>query len=276
MGKEYGVIGFPVGHSMSPFMHNDAFSQLGIDAIYRSIQIEPAELEVKVKELKENEIAGFNVTMPHKVAIMNYLDEVDEVAKSIGAVNTVVLCNGKYKGYNTDGLGFVKGIVEQYGSLQDKRILLVGAGGACRAIFHTLASLGIESVDIANRTIEKAEQLKEACSYPVQSKVISLETAEQRIEKYDMIVNTTTVGMLPRVNEKSLSLKGIKKNSIVADIVYNPLETLFLKEAKQQGASIQNGLPMFVYQGAIAFELWTGQKPDVKRMTYIVEQQLKK
>lgn len=275
MRKKYGVIGFPIGHSMSPLMHNDAFARGGIDAEYKAIQIEPAELEAKVNELKENGLAGFNVTVPHKVAIMEYLDEVDEVAKAIGAVNTVVLCNGKYKGYNTDGLGFIKGIEEQYGSLQEKKILLIGAGGACRAIFYTLAYAGIESIDIANRTIEKAEQLKEACTYPIHSEVFSLEEAEQRIGKYDMIVNTTTIGMSPHINDKPLSLKGIKKNSIVADIIYNPLKTLFLKEAEQHGARIQNGLAMFGYQGAIAFELWTGKKLDVKRMIQIVEQQLR-
>lgn len=274
MKKEYGVIGYPIGHSMSPLMHNDALEQLEINAIYQAMQVEPSELEAKVNELKKKAFAGFNITVPHKVAMMKYLDEIDEVAKAIGAVNTAVLSNGKYKGYNTDGLGFVKGIEEQFESLQGKNILLIGAGGACRAIYYTLSSLGIEDIDIANRTVEKAEQLKNACIYPVHSEVLSLKEAEQKIGKYDMIVNTTTVGMSPLTNAKPLSLKGMKKNAIVADIIYNPLETLFLKEAKQHGARVQNGLAMFGYQGAIAFELWNGKKPDVERMIHIVEQQL--
>lgn len=276
MKKQYGVMGFPVGHSMSPLMHNDAFRQEGIDAIYKAIAVTPAELEAKVRTCKENEFAGFNVTIPHKVAIIDYLDEVDEVAKAIGAVNTVVLQHGKYKGYNTDGLGFVQAIEEHYGSLQGKSVLLIGAGGACRGIFYTLASLGIKNIDLTNRTVEKAQQLIEECTYSIASKALSLEEAQQELGKYDMIVNTTSVGMSPHVEETPLLLHGIKKDAIVADIIYNPLETLFLQEAKKHGARIQNGLGMFGHQGAIAFELWTGKKPDVQRMISIVEEELKR
>lgn len=268
--KEYGVVGCPVSHSMSPDMHNDAFHHLEINANYKPIHVEPSGLENAINMFRAVGLSGFNITIPHKVKVMKYLDGIDELAKEIGAVNTVILQDDKFIGYNTDGLGFLKGIQEEFGILNNKRILLIGAGGASRAIYFTFAKETNCSVDITNRTIEKAEQLKQNCKYNIETNILTLTDAEQSLEKYDMIVNTTQVGMSPEVDDIPIILSNLKQDVIVVDIIYNPLETKFLKNAREQGARIQNGVSMLANQGALAFEIWTGQIPDAKRMEKII------
>lgn len=269
--KLYGVIGNPIGHSLSPDMHNDAFSSMQIDAHYHAFRIEEDKLLDAVKGFRAMEISGFNVTIPHKVAIMEHLDSVDELAKQIGAVNTVINQNGKLIGYNTDGAGYVRALESIVsGSLMNKRVLLLGAGGACRAIFFTLASKGITKIDIANRTVSRAEDLIKSCKYHTFSHAVTMEEAFQQEHTYDIIVNTTSVGMYPNVDETPLSIRHLREGAIVSDIIYNPRETMFLTEAKRAGAIVQNGIDMFVYQGALAFQLWTGTWPNVERMKKLV------
>jgi shikimate dehydrogenase len=274
MKKIYGVIGYPIGHSMSPVMHNDAFSYHDIDGYYTAFQVHPDDLEDAIKGMKALQIGGFNVTTPHKVQVMEYLDEIDDMAKAIGAVNTVVHQDGKLIGYNTDGLGYVRALQEVGGELKDKKIVIIGAGGACRAIFFTLVSMGVQHVDIANRTIQRASELIADSLGTLQSQALTLIEAERQIEKYDIIINTTTVGMYPNTDELPISLEKIKRDSIVSDIIYNPLETRLLKVASEKGAVTQNGVGMFAYQGALAFEKWTGIMPNIERMKKIVEEQL--
>ncbi|GGE74786.1 shikimate dehydrogenase [Priestia taiwanensis] len=274
MKKIYGVIGYPIGHSMSPVMHNNAFSHHEIDGYYTAFQVHPRDLEDAIKGMKALQIGGFNVTTPHKVHVMDYLDEVDSIAKSIGAVNTIVHLDGKLIGYNTDGIGYVRALQEISGDLKKKRILIVGAGGACRAIFFTLASLGVKHIDIANRTVQRAADLITDCAEQQLSHALTIVEAEQQIDKYDIIINTTTVGMHPYTDDIPISLDGLRRDSIVSDIIYNPLETKLLKVAHDKGAVIQNGVGMFVYQGALAFEKWTGVMPNIERMKKIVEEQL--
>ncbi len=275
MKKLYGVIGNPIGHSMSPAMHNDAFKTAGIDAHYQPLQIKTEDLPAAVPGMKAIGISGFNVTVPHKTAIMPLLDEVDPLAQAIGAVNTVVNVNNRFIGYNTDGAGFIRGLHEEYGkSVLDKRILLIGAGGAARAIYYTLSQQGAILVDIVNRTAEKAEQLKTRCPYPVNTSILSLQQAETTLEKYDIIIQTTSIGMSPKVDEKPLSLQRLRPDAFVSDIIYNPAKTALMKEAESHGARVQNGLKMFVYQGALAFEKWTGTLPDTERMEKIVIEKL--
>ncbi|WP_416827320.1 shikimate dehydrogenase [Ectobacillus polymachus] len=269
--KLYGVIGNPIGHSLSPLIHNDAFSSLQIDAHYHAFRIEEDKLADAVKGFRATEIAGFNVTIPHKVAIMQYLDSVDDLAKQIGAVNTVVNKDGQLIGYNTDGTGYVRALESIAGdSLSQKRVLLIGAGGACRAIYFTLASKGITQIDIANRTISRAQDLIDSCHYQTSSYAVSLEEALQNEQSYDIIVNTTSVGMYPHVEDSPFSIQELKQGAIVTDIIYNPFQTTFLTEAKRAGAIVQNGVDMFVYQGALAFQLWTGKWPNVERMKQLV------
>ncbi|MEH7251388.1 shikimate dehydrogenase [Neobacillus niacini] len=266
MKKLFAVLGDPIGHSMSPSMHNDLLSLYQIDAHYHPFKVSKEELHTAVSGLKAIGISGFNVTVPHKSSIIPFLDEIDPLALSIGAVNTVVNDNGKLTGYNTDGYGFLKGLHAYITSLSDKKVLVIGAGGAARAIYFTMAKMKPQVIDIANRTIDKAVELIEACPYDTSSKALSLEEAGEQLAEYDIVIQTTMIGMKPNISEMPISLKYLKPQSLVCDIIYNPLETQFLREAKQKGATIQNGIDMFVYQGALAFEKWTGIFPDVKRM----------
>jgi shikimate dehydrogenase len=272
--KLFAVLGDPIGHSMSPLMHNDLFTHYNIDAVYLPFQVEPEDLGVAVKGLKALGVGGFNVTVPHKSAIIPFLDGVDELALSIGAVNTVVNEEGKLIGYNTDGPGFLKGLETHVTSLSEQKILIIGAGGAARAIYFTLAKSKPVAVDIANRTVETAVQLVEECPFSVPSKAISLDEANKSLDQYDLIIQTTMIGMYPKVTEQPVDLLHIKQQALVCDIIYNPLNTQFLQEAGQKGARIQNGIDMFVYQGALAFEKWTRISPDFQRMRENVLKQL--
>ncbi|MEH7093797.1 shikimate dehydrogenase [Neobacillus vireti] len=266
MKKLFGVLGNPIGHTMSPAMHNDLFSLYNMDAIYLPFQVMDEDLHDAVNGLRALGAVGFNVTIPHKSKIIPFLDEVDELAASIGAVNTVVNQDGKLIGYNTDGLGFLKGLNGIVSKVKGKRILVIGAGGAARAIYFTLAKENPIQIDIANRTIENAVDLIAECPYPISSRAFTIEEAGKHVGDYDMFIQTTMIGMSPKITEQPLSLQNLRKQTVVCDIIYNPLETRFLHEASERGATVQNGIDMFVYQGALAFEKWTGIFPDIQRM----------
>ena len=267
----YGVLGDPIAHSMSPDMHNDAFGALGIDAHYHAFRVESGDLGTAVKGMKALGVKGFNVTVPHKTAIMQYLDKIDPLAAAIGAVNTVVLGDGGFTGYNTDGLGFVSGLIREIDKpLKDHRALIIGAGGAARAIFYTLLNEGLHTIDVCNRTKDRAKALVSGSENQATSNALSLPEAEEGLSRYNLIINTTSIGMEPKTDEMPISLTNLQADAFVSDIIYNPLETRLLKEAKGMGARTQNGLPMFVGQGALAFEIWTGKAPDLERMKTIV------
>ncbi|WHX99390.1 shikimate dehydrogenase [Neobacillus sp. DY30] len=274
MKKLFAVLGDPIGHSMSPIMLNDVLTNNNIDAHYHPFKVSPEDLEIAIKGLKAIGIAGFNVTIPHKSAIIPFLDDIDELALRIGAVNTVVNDNGKLVGYNTDGYGFIKGLEPYISSFSNKKVLVIGAGGAARAIYFTMAKMNPLAIDITNRTLMKAKELIQACPFESNSKPLSLKDAEAHLNEYDVVIQTTMIGMYPNVSETPISLKNLNNQALVCDIVYNPLETQFLLEARQKGATVQNGVEMFVYQGALAFEKWTGIFPDVKRMRDNVLRQL--
>lgn len=265
--KLFGVIGDPIAHSLSPAMHNKELMELGIDAYYHPFRIDEKDLKTAVEGMKVIGIDGFNVTIPHKTAIIPLLDKVDPLAKAIGAVNTVVREDGLFVGYNTDGVGFVESLKEGWKEdLTKEKALIIGAGGAAKAIYYTLLSHGLQTVDICNRTVQKAEALIANQPYKANSKALSLEDAESNIGNYSLIIQTTSIGMDPDIDKSPLSLKGINSSTFVSDIIYNPEETMFLKQAGQNGAKTQNGLGMLVYQGALAFEKWTHVKPDARRM----------
>ncbi|MDZ5470909.1 shikimate dehydrogenase (plasmid) [Bacillus sp. 31A1R] len=274
MKKLYAVIGDPIGHSMSPAMHNDLFQHYKIDAHYHALHVKSEQLEDAIKGLKAIGISGFNVTIPHKVKIISLLDRVDSLALSIGAVNTVVNEDGQLVGYNTDGSGYLTGIRNELSSLEDKKVLIIGAGGAARAIYFSMADAGIKQIDLTNRTVNKALSLIHDCPYAVQSEALELNETEKQLIEYDIVIQTTSIGMSPERDYIPLSLHNLKTNAFVSDIIYNPLETLFLQNAKEKGASIQNGISMFVHQGALAFQKWTGILPDLDRMKNIVLKQL--
>lgn len=275
MKKLYGVIGDPISHSLSPAMHNKELEELGIDAYYHPFRIEGKDLKTAVEGMKVIGISGFNVTIPHKTAIIPFLDRIDPLAEAIGAVNTVVREEGLFVGYNTDGAGFVESIKENWKKdLTGESALIIGAGGAAKAIYYTLLSIGVRKVDICNRTIHRAEALIAAQPYEADSKAMALEEAESMIGEYSLIIQTTSIGMDPDKDTSPLSLKGISPSAFVSDIIYNPEETMFLKEAAKRGAKTQNGLGMLVYQGALAFEKWTNKKPDARRMKKTVTNHL--
>ncbi|MRX71340.1 shikimate dehydrogenase [Bacillus lacus] len=270
MEKLYGLIGWPVSHSMSPAIHNHAFSELNISGHYHAFPVSPQGLEKAVAGLRALGISGFNVTIPHKVAILPYLDELDLSAELAGAVNTVKNSGGRLIGYNTDGQGYLQSLKEKAGELQGKNILLIGAGGAARAIFYTLSHAGCRSIDVCNRTIEKAAELIQLNPAGTFGRPLAIQEAEDILSKYDVIIQTTSIGMKPHAGKSPIRLYNAKKTCIVSDIIYNPITTELLKQAEEKGLKTVNGVGMFVNQAALSFEIWTDRIPDKKGMERIV------
>ncbi|WP_459202545.1 shikimate dehydrogenase [Methanococcus sp. CF] len=264
--KLLGLIGHPVEHSFSPIMHNAAINDLKINYEYLAFDVLEENLKDVVAGAKALQIAGFNVTIPHKLNIMRYLDEIDPDAEAIGAVNTVKIENGIAIGYNTDGIGAKKALEEKTGILINKNILIIGSGGASRAVSFELAKEN--NLTIVNRHVEKAEVLAKELSQKLEKEnSINYGNLDVDIKNFDIIINTTPVGMYPNIDVKPIiSLKNIKKDAVVMDLIYNPIEPIFLKEAEKYGAETINGLGMLIYQGAVSFEIWTGIKPDVELM----------
>lgn len=265
MKKWYAIIGDPVHQSMSPFMHDNWFLDNEYDASYIPHHIRPEQLEDAVQSLKRLGCSGWNVTVPHKSAIIPFLDDIDQSAKEMNAVNTVeVLPDGTLRGSNTDGVGFVRSLEEQLGASSDAgKVLIIGAGGAARGISFALLENGYGPVSIANRTKEKAARLATELQGAT---ALSIDEAEKSLADFDIIVQTTSVGMNFADAGMPLNPSKVKAGAIVADIIYNPLETEFLRVARENGAKTMNGVGMFVHQGAFAFEKWTNRKPDTKKM----------
>ncbi|TWI56368.1 shikimate dehydrogenase [Halalkalibacter nanhaiisediminis] len=276
MTKVFGLLGHPVGHSKSPLIHNDAFSSAGMDARYHAFDVKPEQVKAAVEGIRALQLAGCNVTVPHKIAVMDFLDEIDDEAKQIGAVNTIVNQGGRLIGYNTDGRGYVESLLEELGEpLADKNILVIGAGGAARGVVTALARHGVARLTITNRTLEKANALLDiAKSLNTEAEAISRDDAESKLGEYDVIINTTSIGMSPNTDESPLSLKKLAPGTIVSDLIYNPIETKLLKEAAQRGGRTLNGVGMFVNQAALSFEHWTGMKPNRQRMKELVVETL--
>ncbi|MGE7623276.1 shikimate dehydrogenase [Viridibacillus sp. NPDC096237] len=274
MKKWFAVIGDPIEHSMSPAMHNQWFSEENLDATYLPIHVLPEELEDAIKSLKLLGASGWNVTIPHKTEIIPFLDELDVMAKKMGAVNTVVRqADGKFKGYNTDGLGFVCSLEEAIGNTyRNGNVLLIGAGGAARGIAFALQHTGYHSITIANRTVANAEQI--CTELGGQSKAVSLKDAEATLGDYDILIQTTPAGLKNGPLQLPFELDQLATKAIVADIVYNPLMTPFLQVAEQRGATVVTGLGMFVHQGALAFNYWLGQFPNTTSMKESLTEQL--
>lgn len=282
--KLFGILAHPAGHSMSPLMHNTAFAHLGLGHHYHAFDVPPQDLPTALAGLRTLGISGVNVTIPHKEAVIPFLDELDYEAKLIGAVNTIVLEeDGRLKGYNTDGAGYVRSLVtETELDLTGANILLLGAGGAAKGISIYLLKGGCPRLTIANRTSARAKELEQQLlEYIALNKlkadidVQKWEEVEHVIHDYNVIINTTPMGMWPNVNDTPISLQQVLPGTIVSDIVYNPLKTKFLQIAEEKGAIIHEGLGMFVYQGAIAFELFTGETAPVEIMRKVVLERLK-
>lgn len=255
MGKSFAVIGDPIDHSLSPNIHNAAFRELDLDSSYIAYRIPKGELEGGIEGLKKIKIDGFNITIPHKIEMMKYLDKIDEICNLIGAVNTVSNKDGILKGYNTDMDGFLEPFKKKELNIDGINALLIGAGGAARAIVAGFTKEKAKSITIANRTLEKATSLsKFAKTIGLNANAIEIKDIKDTISNYDVIVNATSVGLK---NESSvIELKGINEKTIVYDIVYMPMNTDFIKKAKVEKATIIYGYEMLLGQAVKAFEIW--------------------
>lgn len=272
MRKIVGIIGFPLGHSVSPAMHNAAFKELGLDYEYIPFEVEPADLKEALTGLRALHSAGFNVTIPHKETILPLLDDITKLARTIGAVNTVVNQDGELIGYNTDGPGFIESLKEDAGfEPKGKKVVVLGAGGASRAVTAMLAEMGAASLIISDIIEDKAKDLSEYTGSLSQtrcgwSKIDSL-LLKSEIEHADLLVNTTPLGMHPEINKSPLPDKvKLPKDLLVYDLVYNPAETKLLKTAKAAGCKTVSGLGMLVRQGALAFTVFTGEEAPLETM----------
>ena len=256
--KTYCIIGDPVHHSLSPGMQNAAFSALGLNSTYIAFRVPPGELKESIESLRAINMSGFNVTIPHKIEVLKYLDELDATARQAGAVNTVHNIEGIFRGYNTDMHGFIEPLHKRKVSFGGMTVLLLGAGGAARAIIASLASeKGIGKVVIANRDQKRGTELASlGDSMKLKCEAIAFDGAASVSQDADLIVNSTSIGLN---NEPSpISYENIKKDSIVYDIVYRPVVTDLIENAKSAGAHIVYGYEMLLEQGARAFEIWTG------------------
>lgn len=269
--KQFAVIGNPIKHSLSPAMHNAGYETLGINAEYQRFRVEEHCLEEAVKGLRALGFAGWNVTLPHKEAIVSFMDTLTPEAEKAGAVNTVKNQNGRLIGHNTDGKGFVRSVENDLRGLKGKKAVLLGAGGASKGIAMALAQQGM-NLHILNRNPEKAKTLVQIIHSVGGTATFGEFEPGDWLENLDLLVQTTSVGL--NKEPFPFSLEGIDKEALVVDIIFNPLETSFLREAKKLGCRTQNGLEMLLYQGALAWEFWLGEQAPLDAMRQALKNQL--
>lgn len=256
----YCLIGDPVEKSLSPVIHNYSFEKNDIDGVYLNFKIEKNCIRDFVDTVRTLNIKGFNVTIPHKVDIIKYLDKVDEKAKKLGAVNTVKNENGKLIGYNTDGLGYLKMLKEKNVTIDGSKILVIGAGGASRGIIFSLLEERPEKLLILNRTLSKAENIKNELNIEKNITKIETDTLDNKnrdLREYDLVINCTAIGMYPNIEEVPIEIDRLSKKAVITDIIYKPLETKLLKEAKNRGNKVIGGIGMLINQGLLSEEIWT-------------------
>ena len=272
MAATLGIIGYPIGHSISPVFQQAALDHLGIDATYQAFEVTPDQVGQFVNGLRRPGVLGINVTVPHKEAVVPHLDEVDDWATAAGAVNTILNRSGRLTGHNTDGSGFLRALRDVAGfETPGSRVLVLGAGGAARGVVLALVREKVDSLTIANRTLARAQRLVELASPSrIDSQAIPLDGSvlATAASSADLIVNCTTIGMSHGPDEEGSPLPPgcIPSTALVNDLVYNPLETPLLRAAGQAGAFCLGGIHMLVYQGAASFEMWTGRDAPVAVM----------
>ena len=275
--KIIGVIGKNIENSLSPLIHNQMILKHSLHFCYLPFQVAETDLNKAIQGIKALNIRGVNITFPYKEKVVKFLDEVEESARRVGSVNTIVNNKGFLTGYNTDVIGFKRSLQEdEEFIIKKKKAVIFGAGGAARGIIFALLEEGIEEICIFNRTLEKAKKIKQDFSpfFPESSiDVFPLEeeNLKNKIERTHLIVNTTSLGMPPQIDKTPLSdEKLFHPNLLVYDLIYHPAKTFFLRQAERAGAKIINGLPMLVYQGIESFYLWTGLKPEGKEVLKII------
>ncbi|CCQ93699.1 Shikimate dehydrogenase [[Clostridium] ultunense Esp] len=271
----YGLFGNPVAHSLSPVMQQAAFMERGFNAVYLAFAIQKEKLKEAVEAIRALSIQGVNVTIPYKVEVIPFLDEVEEEASIIGAVNTIKNEGGRLRGYNTDGKGFIRSLEEEFHpDWSSMNGTILGAGGAVRSVAVALARKGVKRITIVNRNREKAEELARLISAWTSVQVEGWERLSSTLKGSNLLINGTPIGMHPHVEETPVAQEALHQDLIVSELVYTPLYTRLLREAKEKGAKIHPGLMMFVYQGAIAFEIWTGKTAPVNLMEQVVRERL--
>ncbi|MDP6647257.1 MAG: shikimate dehydrogenase [Dehalococcoidales bacterium] len=269
--KVCGLIGDPVEHSMSPVMHNAAFRELGLDYLYVPFRVKKEEIGKAIDGMRALNLRGLNITIPHKVAVIPLLDELDPLAEKIGAVNTIVNNDGVLRGYNTDASGLLQSMWTNGIEPRDKNIVIIGAGGASRAVTFILADKKARLV-ILNRIqeLDWAKELASRITQTFRQKIEALELTRENLAKVlnkaDILLNATNAGMSPNTEETPVDADLLRPELVVYDIVYNPSKTRLLREAEMINAKTIGGLDMLTWQGALAFQMWTGRKAPVELM----------
>lgn len=266
------LLGHPIKHSFSPKIHNYLFEKYNQEKVYVCFDIEEKNLSKGIDGIRALGILGCNITIPHKVNVMNYLDNIEKNAKIIGAVNTIKNEGGILTGYNTDGVGFSKSIIDSGYGLEDKRVLIIGAGGACRSIAVDLASNKVKSIEIRNRTLSKAIDIVDTIKekFDIEVKATNDTIKQQDLDNIDILINTTSIGMESNLCPIDENIK-VDKKILVCDIVYKPFNTNLIKWAKNNNLDVVYGIDMLINQGLHAFYIWTGIKPTKEDFNNIKE-----
>lgn len=268
-----GVIGWPIEHSLSPAMHNAALAEMGLNWVYLAFAVAPEHVGEAVRGVRGLGLVGLNVTIPHKHAVIEHLDEIDEFVAALGVANTIVRReDGRLAGHNTDGPGFIRSVEERGHTVAGMAVALLGAGGAARSVAYACARAGARSLAVLNRTPARAEEVAElvraqAGLSAVEALPLTGARAQAAVEGADLIVDCTSVGMYPHVDVEPVVPGGwLRPGQVVVDLTYNPLETVLLRAATEAGAATVDGAGMLVHQGAISLEYWSGEQPPVETM----------
>lgn len=281
--KICGIFGCPVEHTFSPALHNAAFAAAGLDYAYVPFEVSPRSLAVAVEAVRALGLAGVNVTIPHKEAVLPLLDGLSGEAELTGAVNTIINRSGYLYGDNTDGKGYLRALKEAGFDPAGKTVLFLGAGGAARAVAVQLALAGAGKLVFANRTAARASDLSRFVAEKTGARVELVSWPDRAggklpvrvLAEAGLVVQATSLGMSPNVGETvPLSFEAFRPGQVASDLVYNPVETLFLKKAVQAGAAAVSGLGMLLHQGALAFELWTGVPAPLEAMRKVLQKEL--
>jgi len=279
--KVCAVIGDPVEHSLSPCFQNAAFQHLKLDFIYVAFTVKAENLGDAISGVRSLGIYGLNVTMPHKISVIKYLDELDERADRIKSVNTILNRNGKLIGYTTDGIGVLNALKYNGVDPKGKKVVILGAGGAARSASYALSEVAGELV-ILNRTIERARNLASKVRKLIGSHAdvkwdgLTEESLRREVREADILINATPVGMSPDVNGTLVEKRLLHPDMVVFDMIYHPLKTRLLREAEEVGAKTINGLSMLIHQGAASFEIWTGVEAPVDIMMKAAEEEIRR
>lgn len=271
-----GLIGNPVEHTLSPVIHNTLSELLGINMVYVPFLVQQDQVKEAVDGAYALNLLGMNATVPHKSAVIPHLKDIDDLAKRIGAVNTLVRVEGGYKGYNTDMNGLLRAMQSEKVSIQDETVLLLGAGGAARAVAFLCVSQGAKKIYLANRTIEKAMTVANEVNASFDSDLVipmALADTVELEEENLLAIQCTSVGLSPNVEDVVIEDSRLyKKIKAAVDLIYNPYETKFMKLVKEQGGFAMNGLKMLLYQGIIAYELWNHVSVSDEQADYVLDQ----